>query len=73
MTMRDESHPDSEPLVLEASVVGDVFDLVLSRAGYEAMEDALEMLRETNPNATYNDVLKWMLGSLIEDLEAEMN
>jgi hypothetical protein len=30
-------------------------------------------LRETNPKATYEDVLEWMLTNLIEELEAELN
>jgi hypothetical protein len=65
---------ESDPLVLEASMSADGdLDFVLTREGYEVFEDALEVLRETNPRATYNDVLKWMLRELIEELEGEMN
>lgn len=67
-------HPrESDPLVLEATLTGETFDLTLTQKGYEAMEEGLEILRETNPKATYGDVLKWMFRALIEELEAEMN
>jgi hypothetical protein len=68
-----ESLFESDPLVVEATCSDDTFDLVLTRQGYEVFEEALEVLRETNPAATYNDVLKFMLGALIEELEAELN
>lgn len=71
--MKKSTFTEADPLVLEATIDEDMFDLVLTRAGYETMEEALELLRETNPNATYNDVLKWMFRILIEELEAEMN
>ena len=65
--------PESEPLVLDASLTGDSLALVLTREGYETIEEALELLRETNPQATYGDVLDWMLRNLIDELEADMN
>jgi hypothetical protein len=72
--MKKTDAADSDPFVLEASMTddGDV-DLVLTRAGFEVFEQALEVLRETNPKATYQDVLAWMVEAAIEDLEAEMN
>ena len=71
--MKKTTFEEDDPLVLEASMTGDMIDLVLTRAGYETMEEALALLRETNPNATYNDVIMWMVRNLIEKLEAEMN
>lgn len=69
-----KTHPlVSDPLVLDAALTGDTCELVLTKKGYEAIEEALESMRATNPKATYNDVLKSMLTDLIEELEAEMN
>jgi hypothetical protein len=64
---------ESDPLVLDATLTDDALDLVLTKEGYETMEEMLEMMRETNPKATYNDLLKLMLRTLIETLEAELN
>jgi hypothetical protein len=71
--MKNGNARESDPLVLEAALSGDTCDLTLTKQGYEVMEEALEILRENNPKATYNDVLKWMLEELIEELEANMN
>lgn len=69
-----KTHPlESDPLVLDAALTGDTCDLVLTQKGYDAMQEALESMRVTNPKATYNDVLESMLTDLIEELEAEMN
>lgn len=61
---------DPDPLVLEATMTGDDVDLVLTKEGYETLEQALDILRETNPQATYKDVLRWAFENLIDELEA---
>lgn len=70
--MRNTDSTEADPLVLEASMTDDLVKLGLTKQGYEALEEALEMLRETNPKATYEDVIAWMLSAMIEELEAEI-
>jgi hypothetical protein len=69
--MDEKPDSESDPYLVSATLDEDTLDLVFTAEGYAAMEEGLAVLRETNPSATYQDVLKWALRLTIAQLEAE--
>lgn len=62
--------PASDPLVLDARLEDDRIDLVLTREGYDALVEMRDLLREDDPSADFQDVLREAFAALREELES---